>query len=202
MDVAAKHWPVQGRLADGGKAELQRLRVAERDVASSRTRDAIRQVPEKEDYVLEGYRRAFPAYGIDLNAPDAAVKVIRGSIIKTQLLASLDDWALAARGVRKSQTAIDRSGRQRYAVGETLPRSRPPQSRGHSPSGPNQAAPAHGVGDREFGQSTIDLPRRRGTTLRGLQIYPSDYWLNLLFADILTQREAGLSLHRKPGGKC
>ncbi len=192
LDVAREALAaVKNRLADGGSDELRQwLRIAERDVAFLIARERVRQAPDKEQYVTEEYRRAFQTYGIDLNERAAAVKIIRSSAIRAQLLAALDDWALKA-GVWESRKPL--------LVAQAASDS-PWEQRFRNPDFRNLAGLNLLVQDTRPHQLTAGEIESLAKTLLnfsidaepllrdGLSSYPDDYWLSLLFAETIARK--------------
>ncbi len=95
---------VEGLLADGGPEDLQaRVRAARRDLAFLDSRERIRQLKgslnelglDDSSEVARACSAAFRDYGIDPDDRATAAQVLRQSPIKAQLLAGLDQWALA-----------------------------------------------------------------------------------------------------------
>jgi Flp pilus assembly protein TadD/tRNA A-37 threonylcarbamoyl transferase component Bud32 len=100
-----------GRLAAGGPPPLrQRVEQRRTNVAMvARLEEARLQLraagPEEDDSTGadQAYAAAFASYGLNLEtlAPEEAAERIRTSPIRTQLVAALDDWAIARRTIRK-----------------------------------------------------------------------------------------------------
>src|SRR5207249_837103 len=93
---------VEGRLAEGGSAELQvRVEACQRALAFLEKRETIPQL--RAQSVVEGklndggvalaYSTAFETYGIDVTDRATAAATIRESPVRVELLATLDSWA-------------------------------------------------------------------------------------------------------------
>jgi serine/threonine-protein kinase len=203
-EVRAALARARGQLSGGGPAELKaRVEQAVRDAAvvADLEQVRLRQAEVKDGHFHarsadEGYATAFREYGVDVEGsePEEAAARVRGSAVREQLLAALDDWwevrrrkgdragAERVRAVAEGADADEwRAGlRAAMAAGELE------RLKGLAEQAAGQPAAVQAVLARALRDRGAEA-EAEGVLRRGLARHPADFWLAHELGQLLSE---------------
>lgn len=193
------------RTADGAVSRInqQLMQQAQADLDFIEQRDKVRQSLAELTNGMElntgtalQYGALFEQYGILIKEPDDAVKRIRSSRIRPELLTGLDHWSLVADDIQKPllwQVARDASEPGWFQKFRTpVLRSDPAALRvlvSELPWGDLRAdefeSAARGLSQQGLRAESLTVLRK------AVQRYPNDFWLNLLLGQEIAATGSG-----------